>query len=247
MSENRIRVGLSGYVYKPWQGEGRFYPPGLPASKFLNFYAERYNAVEMDGSWFKMPAESSIKTYSEKGPADFEFCYKMHRQVTHITRLKPEGLESLQFFLSRLAPLAKSGRCGPILMQLPPTMKLDIPRWKDFCDSVRNQFFGETGIKPRFAFEFRDLRWHIEEVFAELEKINAAFVFSETDEREGRWEDTADFCYARLRKADYSSDELAKLAEHFKSMDKPGYVFMKHEDDGSPWIWADQLIGELNK
>ena len=83
-----LYVGLSGFSYKPWQGEGRFYPPELKQKDFFAYYAERYEAVEMDGSWYRMPAETAVASYKQAAPEGFKFCFKAHRQVTHMARLK---------------------------------------------------------------------------------------------------------------------------------------------------------------
>src|SRR5579862_6814935 len=110
-------IGLSGYSYKPWQGEGRFYPPGLKQTEFLNFYQDRYQAVEMDGTWYQMPAEKSVADWNAKSPDEFRYSFKLHRKITHISRLKLDCLDSVHFMLKRLGPLAAVGKLGPLLVQ----------------------------------------------------------------------------------------------------------------------------------
>lgn len=232
-----VRVGLSGFSYKPWQGEGRFYPPELKAYQFLDFYAQRYTAVEMDGTWYRMPSEEGVAKWRDGTPAGFEFCPKMHRDVTHMRRLKPEAFDSAKFFLGRLKPLAEAGRLGPVLVQLPPNMKKDVERL--------DAFLSEFAAGNRLALEFRHESWNDDAVAETLHRHNAAFVASDTDEMDAVRRDTADFAYARLRKCDYSDDDLREWAAHFRGLGKPTWVFLKHEDEGSPWIWADALLGHL--
>lgn len=236
-----INVGLSGFSYKPWQGEGRFYPADLKTSQFLPYYAERFNVVEMDGSWYKMPATTSIATYIRQSPEDFKFSFKMHRKVTHMARLKEECLDSLVFFLSRLAPLAVAGKCGPILVQLPPNLKADVDRLSKFAKLLPANFSEEVKIQPKWAIEFRNATWNQDPVAEIMAEHNIAYVMSETDEMEGVWRDTADFVYARLRKSEYSDDDLKSLTNKFLATSKPCTLFCKHEDDGSPWIWAHAI------
>ena len=98
-------IGLSGFSYKPWQGEGRFYPPGLKQSEFFAFYSRRYETVEIDGSWYRMPGEAAVEQWRDASPPGFTFCFKAHRSITHIHRLKPECQESLRFLVKRIGPL----------------------------------------------------------------------------------------------------------------------------------------------
>jgi uncharacterized protein YecE (DUF72 family) len=232
-----IRVGLSGFSYKPWQGEGRFYPQDIKQKDFLQFYSSRYNAVEMDGTWYRMPTEAGVQGWLNSTPDDFQFCCKVHRDISHMRRLKPEAQESLKFMQERLAPLAKAGKLGPFLVQLPPNMKRNDERLSDFLAASPKEF--------RYALEFRNETWIADEVEAILREHNAAWVAAETDEATATKRDTADFAYVRLRKCEYEPGELRDWAAYFEGLKKPVSVFLKHEDEGSPWIFADQLLENL--
>ena len=131
-----LYVGLSGYSYKPWQGADRFYPETLKPKDFLAYYATRYRAVELDGTWYRMPSEQAVRAWAEQTPPNFIFAPKAHRQITHLRRLKPEAIESVHVMLARLAPLAERGRLGPILLQLPPNLRRDDERLTTFLDQV---------------------------------------------------------------------------------------------------------------
>lgn len=237
-----FNVGLSGYSYRPWHGEGRFYPPELKPKQFFGFYAERYCAVEMDGTWYRMPSEKMVEEWVKNAPKPFAFCPKMHRQVTHMSRLKEDGFDSAKFFLKRLEPAADAGVLGPVLIQLPPNLKVHAERLADFLKMLPLKT--PNGTPYRYAMEFRNETWENDEVQAMLADLNIAWVASDTDERGAPRRDIASHAYIRLRKTEYTNDDLAEWAKYFRSLLDAGkdvFVFCKHEDDGSPWIWADEL------
>lgn len=249
-----VHVGLSGYSYKPWQGEGRFYPAELKQAQFLEYYCDHYPAVEMDGSWYRMPAEKSVEDWIKRSPESFKFSFKMHRDVTHMRRLKPECKDSLEFFLKRLVPMAKAGKLGPILVQLPPNMKRDDERLKGCFAFLPHDLSriegGSADLKVTWAIEFRNDTWNDPAVEGLLRENNVGWVAAETDDVEAQKRDTGPQMYSRLRKSDYKAEELSKWAAYFASVAEGGkdvFVYCKHEDEGSPWIWADQLLRELGE
>ncbi|MBS1718099.1 MAG: DUF72 domain-containing protein [Armatimonadetes bacterium] len=261
-----IRIGLSGYAYAPWRGEGRFYPPELKPKEFLAFYAERYRAVEMDGTWYKMPSREQLANLAT-APEGFQFTFKAHRQVSHMARLKPAALDPMRFFLYRLSFLAPTGKVGAVLVQLPPNFKFDAARVRDFFEAAPRKYTdipeweyeGEThGVDPalkgtpedaiRYALEFRHESWRCDESDQLLTDLNVGCVAAETDEAEAWLCESGDVRYCRLRKSDYGKKELTVWAERMKKWQASGLdtlAFLKHEDDGSPWIWADELLSIL--
>jgi uncharacterized protein YecE (DUF72 family) len=237
----RIHVGLSGYSYKQWQGPGRFYPEDLKPTEFLAYYAHRYDAVELDGTWYRMPSDQMVRTWLEHTPAGFQFAPKAHRQVTHIHRLKQEAHESLRFMLDRLGPLQASERLGPVLLQLPPNLRRD--------DDRLDAFLKELPAGFRWAIEFRHASWNAADIETLLKAHNIGWVAADTDETPAERRNTATFRYARLRRSDYSDLMLAEWADWFKEASRREehcFVFFKHEDEGSPWRWADRLIELVN-
>jgi uncharacterized protein YecE (DUF72 family) len=244
----RFHIGLSGYSYKPWQGEGRFYPPELKAREFLGYYASRFSAVEMDGTWYRMPAENMVQTWIEATPRDFFFSPKMHRDVTHMKRLKPESYDSARFFVHRLEPLARAGKLGPILVQLPPNLKADPSRLAAFLSALPRLIGGGDpsllATPLRYAVEFRNSTWESDEIEQLLRANNVVWVAADTDEAEAQRRDTGDFVYVRLRRSEYDDARLQGWADYFRSVlgsGKDCFVYCKHEDEGSQWIWADRL------
>lgn len=234
---NRIHVGLSGYSYKPWQGKGRFYPEKLKSAEFLTYYAGRFSTVELDGMWYRLPTEQTVRGWLEQTPSSFIFSPKAHRQITHMHRLRPDVLPFVKTMLDRLALLIKQKRIGPILLQLPPNFTRDEDRLNTFLEQVPRTV--------RWAIEFRHDSWHAPGVEELLRHHGVSWVAADTDEAPAQIRDTAEFWYVRLRRSEYTKATLSKWAARFTDMAQHGkncFVYCKHEDEGSPWIWADRLL-----
>ena len=234
---NPIHIGLSGYSYKPWQGAGRFYPEKLKSTEFLRYYAGRFKTVELDGIWYRLPSEQTVQGWLEQTPPSFIFSPKAHRQITHIHRLRPDALAFVETMLDRLAPLIKQKRLGPVLLQLPPNFKLDADRLKTFLEHAPQTV--------RWALEFRHDSWHTPEVEELLRHYGVSWVAADTNESPAQIRDTADFWYVRSRRSEYTKATLLEWAARFTNMARQGkncFIYCKHEDEGSPWIWADRLL-----
>lgn len=244
-----IRIGLSGFSYVPWRGEGRFYPEGTAQTKFLGYYTTRYDCVEMDGTMYRVPTDSGVAGWMNGTPDGFCFCMKTHQAVTHMRRLKPECLESINFMLPRVLPLAKAGKLGPFLVQLPPNFKRDDERLETFVRLLPRDMSaiegGSAGESLRWAMEFRHESWNVDAVETILRANDVAWVASDRDVMPAQKRDTASFMYARLRRSEYSDKDLDGWADYFRASGKDCFVFCKHEDEGSPWVWADYLLGRL--
>jgi len=232
-----IHIGLSGYSYKPWQGVGRFYPEKLKSTEFLRYYAGRFKTVELDGMWYRLPTEQTVRGWLEQTPSSFIFSPKAHRQITHMHRLRPDALPFVEVMLDCLAPLMKQNRLGPVLVQLPPNFTRDDDRLKTFLEQVPPTV--------RWAIEFRHESWHTTEIEELLRRYNISWVAAETDESPAQIRDTAEFWYVRLRRSEYTEAALLEWAARFTDMARQGkecFIYCKHEDEGSPWIWADRLL-----
>jgi uncharacterized protein YecE (DUF72 family) len=139
--------------------------------------------------------------------------------------------------LDRLAPLVEQKRLGPVLLQLPPNLRRDDDRLKTFLEQVPRT--------ARWALEFRHESWHVPEVEELVRHYGVSWVAADTDETPAQIRDTADFWYVRLRRSQYTEATLAEWATRFTDMARRGkdcFVYCKHEDEGSPWVWADKLI-----
>lgn len=219
-----ILVGTSGWSYKEWKGS--FYPPKLPAEEMLRFYASHFPAVEVNNSFYRIPAERVLASWAEQVPENFRFVMKASRRVTHNNRLKDED-GSLAYFLRAINPLGN--RLGPTLFQLPPTFKKDLERLRGFL-----------GMLPRrwpTAIEFRHPSWFDEEVYDALRLRDVALVAVDQDEGEGNGSPlvpTASWGYIRLRRAAYDLAALGNWVSLIRGNQwSEAYVFLKHED-GSP-------------
>jgi len=141
-----LYVGTSGYSYKEWKGP--FYPEDLPDKEMLRFYGERFRSVEINNTFYRMPKESVLEKWAEQVPADFKFVLKASQRITHMQRLKNAGDSAA--YLIKVALVLKQ-RLGPLLFQLPPNMKKDLPRLREFLPLLPPE--------PPVAFEFRHQSW----------------------------------------------------------------------------------------
>ena len=229
-----IRIGLSGYSYKPWQGPERFYPSGLKQTAFLEHYATRYGTVELDGVWYRLPTLPAVTKWIDQTPDHFIFSVKAHRMITHLKRLRPDSIPFLHTMLEHLAPLAAKRKLGPILLQFPPNLKRDNARLAEFLPALSPSY--------RWAIEFRHDSWNQASVEELLGRFGVAWAAVETDTSDAERRDTADFFYVRLRRSHYSSNDLENWGKYLLEIGKDCYVYCKHEDEGSPWVWADHLL-----
>ena len=185
----KIHVGTSGWHYDHWKGA--FYPENMTAPQMLSFYAGRFSTVELNNSFYHLPAEKSLHKWRDTVPIGFVFAVKASRYITHMKKLKdPE--EPVVSFVSRVSALGD--RLGPILFQLPP-------RWK--CNPDRlEEFLAQLPQGRRYVFEFRDTSWFSEDVYRLLRRAKAAFCIYELAGIVSPREVTADFVYIRLHGPD---------------------------------------------
>ncbi|MHC4456062.1 MAG: DUF72 domain-containing protein [Planctomycetota bacterium] len=157
-----IRIGTSGWHYNHWTE--LFYPPKLPKSKWFRHYAEHFDTVEINNTFYQLPKEETFKNWHRQAPEDFIFTVKANRYITHIKRLK-EPADSLGRFFER-ANLLKEN-FGPVLYQLPPNFHKDLDRLRDFLQALP---------KDRIAvFEFRHTSWFSQHTYELLGEFNVGF------------------------------------------------------------------------
>jgi len=227
-----VRAGTSGFSYDEWKGS--FYPDDLAKDAMLGFYAGRFDAVEINNTWYRMPSDSVLGQWAGEVPESFRFVLKANRQITHFKRLKPEALEPMEYFWDRATTLGD--RLGPILLQLPPNLKKDLPRLRDFLAAAPSAM--------RAAFEFRHDSWLDDDVYATLSEHSAALVIAQTEDDETPLVATTDWGYLRLRKVDYGAGEVEAWAERVAAQPwREAYVFFKHEDEGTGPRLAARFLG----
>jgi uncharacterized protein YecE (DUF72 family) len=192
--QQKIRIGACAWSFDDWRGA--FYPPDLPNSRWLEFYAHYLPTVEIDSTFYATPAENTVRRWIEMTPAGFRFACKLPREITHIRRLRDCATE-LNSFLHALEPLAS--KLQVILIQLPPSFAP-----KD-GKSVLRKFLRELPRDFRFAIEFRHPGWHRPQLIHLLEKNRICWVWADTTPLNERnlapfefLPLTTDFLYLRL-------------------------------------------------
>jgi len=219
----QFHVGTSGYSFKEWKGS--FYPEKLPAKQMLSFYSSRFSTVEMNGTFYKLPAPKVSVEWAAEVPDTFRFVVKASKFLTHIRRLK-NFEEPTDRLLTFTAGLEK--RLGAILFQLPPNMKQDLP--------LLDAFLTNLGNRAPAVFEFRHESWLDQEVYACLKEHKCALCVSVADDDAPRAPllKSASFGYVRLRSEGYTDVELKTWIKDLRAVGwKECYVFFKHEDSGT--------------
>ncbi|MEO8126334.1 MAG: DUF72 domain-containing protein [Bryobacteraceae bacterium] len=229
----KLFCGTSGFAYATWKPD--FYPAKLPAKSFLNHYATRLNAVEINYTFRRLPSASTLENWAKDTGDGFTFCIKAHQRITHINRLAQSEFTGI--FFKAIDALRSARRLGPVLFQAPPNLQ---------CDEAKlAAFLGDLPQDVRCAFEFRHKSWFVEPVYDLLEKHKAALCLAESEKLVVPPRITADFVYFRLRKTEYSAEERAEITEKVKLLladNKDVYVFFKHEDTPAGALYAEQLL-----
>ncbi len=227
----RVLIGTSGYSYPEWKGN--FYPEKMAAKDMLRFYGERFPTVEINNTFYRMPKEALLQGWADQVPESFTFVIKASKRITHDRRLKECG--ELLTYLFRVTS-ALGQRLGPLLFQLPPNFKKDVPRLKGFFD--------EMPERRRVAVEFRHPSWFGDEVYETLRAQGAALCVADTGEEPAApLVATTDWGYLRLRREDFSDRELADWARRIREQPwSDAYVFLKHEEEGKGPKLAARLM-----
>lgn len=216
-----LYVGTSGYSYKEWKGS--FYPEKLPARQMLRYYGERFRSVEINNTFRVMPRAAMLEGWAGEVPDGFRFVLKAPQQITHHRRLKDVG-DLVTQLLDVVGALTENQ--GPLLFQLPPNMKKDATRLREFLDLIPSQ--------ARAAFEFRHPSWFDDEIFGLLRDRGAALCIADAaGDLEVPFVATADWGYLRLRRPDYGDAELKGWVERVRDQSwRDAFIFFKHEDEG---------------
>jgi uncharacterized protein YecE (DUF72 family) len=195
----RVRIGTSGYQYRHWKR--LFYPQELPQREWFAYYAKHFDTVEINNTFYGLPAEQTFVAWRKQAPPGFLYALKFSRYGSHLKRLK-DPQATIRTFLQRARRLGKF--LGPILVQLPPNWRVDPDRLAGFVKTAPR--------RVRWAFEFRDASWLCEEIFAILEGHNAALCIHDMIENHPR-RVTADWVYLRFHGRHYSGSYTAQQLE----------------------------------
>jgi uncharacterized protein YecE (DUF72 family) len=230
----RLFAGTSGFAYAQWKP--RFYPAKLPANKFLEHYAQRLNAVEINYTFRHMPAAKTLENWVSATPPGFVFALKAHMRITHILRLR-NAEEALNIFLRAIDPMRSARRLGPVLFQLPPQMKADTDLLAAFLEQLPDDL--------RYAFEFRHASWLADAVYRMLEKRNISLCVAESEKFDVPEVITADFVYYRLRKPAYTAEDIEAIAVRARGLLGQGkdlFLMFKHEETPDGALHAEEVL-----
>lgn len=182
---NAVHIGTSGWHYRHWVGP--FYPANTRPAQMFAFYAEHFDTVELNNTFYRLPSEKAVVDWRESSPPGFCFALKGSRFLTHMKKLADTG-QGIERFFER-ADLLKT-KLGPIVFQLPPHWSLNLDRLRTFLEAL------PTG--QRYAFEFRNRSWNDPSVWDLLWRFKAACCIFELSGFQSPLEITADFTYIRL-------------------------------------------------
>ena len=232
MSKASIQAGTSGFYYPEWRGS--FYPEKLPQREFLEHYAGVFDTVEINNTFYRFPHSSLLEGWRDGTPDGFTFAVKANQGITHRGRLR-DVEELTRDFVERCKLL--KDKLGPILFQLPPNFKRDDDRLADFLDILDPRI--------RFAFEFRHASWFEDSVYTLLSDSGAALCVSDSDKLDTPRVATGKFVYARLRKEEYSDQELTDWYAWMNDQVKQGrdvFAYIKHDVEGESPEYALRLL-----
>jgi len=232
----KVLAGTSGYAFKEWKKV--FYPEDLPDSGMLGYYASRFPTVEINNTFYRLPREKVLVEWGAQVPDNFTFAIKASQRITHHARLKPEAAGLVEYLLRTTAVLGD--KLGPVLFQLPPNLKKDLPRLEAFLALLP--------AERRFTIEFRHASWFEDDVFSALRTRNVALCVVEQDEFQAPLVATADWGYLRLHRFDYAAGSLAEWAGRITSQPWGlAHVYFKHDEgegSGPPAVDAfARLLG----
>ncbi len=219
-ADTKVYVGTSGYGYKEWKGI--FYPEKISPKEMLRFYSGRLGAVEINNTFYHMPTKGVLEAWAAQVPDDFVFAIKAPQVITHLKRLRNAGEETEYLFRS-LSVLG--GKLGPVLFQFPKSFRADRSALEDFLELIPDA--------APCAFEFRSPSWREVEILGLLRKKGCSLCVADADENPANEIiSTAPWGYLRLRRSDYTDDDLSRWAEKVYSQKwEKAFVFFKHEEE----------------
>ncbi len=222
----RYRIGCSGFLYDSWKGP--FYPEDLPHKKWLSFYMEKFNTVELNVTFYRLLKKEAFERWYKETPHDFTFCLKGSRFISHVKKLKDVELPLATFF-NATAPLLE--KLEVVLWQLPPNLKLNMKNLEEFVENLKQ-------YPVRHVFEFRHKSWLSKKVFSLLSASNIAVCMADWPHFIDELPLTADFVYMRRHgeggsyATNYTTEQLKKDAKRIKEYLKIGkdvYIYFNND------------------
>ena len=233
-----VHIGCSGWNYNHWRNDV-FYPPRLPASRWLEHYARHFDTVEVNATFYRLPTVKAVRGWVEGSPPGFVFAVKASRYLTHIKRLTDLG-GGLETFYERIEPLVRSPKLGPVLWQLP----------ESFHRNDERLAAALAALPPgRHCFEFRHASWFVPEVYALLREHGAALVIGDMPKRRFQTHElTADWTFVRFhyghrgRNGNYSDRELEEWARRFQDWRERVEIYAYFNNDWEGYAISNGLL-----
>jgi uncharacterized protein YecE (DUF72 family) len=232
-----VRIGCSGWNYADWRE--RVYPKGLPQRRWLEHYATLFDTVEINNTFYRLPARSAVANWVASTPASFVFAVKASRFLTHVKRLTDMG-EGVRRFYERIEPLATSPRMGPVLWQLPENFHRNDERLEGALTRLP---------AGRHCFEFRHPSWFADDVYALLREHSAALVIGDHPERSFQaYELTTGWTFIRFhygsrgRNGNYSESELEAWRARIDEWRRQVEVFAYFNNDWNGYAVVNALL-----
>jgi uncharacterized protein YecE (DUF72 family) len=227
----KIQVGSSGFAHKEWKG--KFYPEKIPAKDMLRFYAGRLGTVEINNTFYHMPKESVLTSWSNQVPDDFVFALKAPQVITHMKQMR-NVFEEAEYLFKSLSVLEK--KLGPVLFQFPKSFRKNAAALADFLPLIPDV--------ASCAFDFRSTSWLDAETLDLLRKKGCSWCIEDTDENPVQEIiSTAPWGYLRLRRSDYTDADLSQWLERINSQKwEQVFVFFKHEDGPEMAMRFQELV-----
>ncbi|HTK29671.1 MAG TPA: DUF72 domain-containing protein [Vicinamibacterales bacterium] len=229
-----IRIGCSGWNYQSWRG--RFYPRELPPTRWLSFYSERFDTVEVNNTFYRLPERATFAAWARQVPRTFVFAVKASRFLTHMKRLRDPD-EPLARLFSRAVVLKR--HLGPVLYQLPARFTRDAARLDAFLAALPGN---EGGTALHHVVEFRDPSWYVEETFGQLEAAGVALCLHDKDGSAIRTPFVGPVAYVRFhgptghyagryprRRLDAWAERLGEQAR----LGRPVYAYFNNDPDAA--------------
>jgi uncharacterized protein YecE (DUF72 family) len=221
-----VRIGCSGWNYDDWRGP--LYPEAEPRRRWLELYAERFAAVEVNTTFYRLPKREAVAAWVDQTPTGFTFAVKASRYLTHVKRLRDVG-DGIERFYERIEPLRDAGRLGPVLWQLPATFHRDDERLETWLQAL------PTG---RHTIEFRHPSWFARPVLDALAGHGVALTIGDHPQRPFQTHDaTAPWRYIRFhygtrgRNGNYSAAEIDTWGRRIAAWRRTGEVFAFFNND----------------
>ena len=236
-----IRIGCSGWSYQHWRGV--FYPQSGSTSRWLELYSQEFDTVEINATFYRLPAVKTVEAWARRTPTDFLFAVKASRYLTHVKRLRGivEGMKRMD---ACVEPLRSASKLGPMLWQLPPHFHREDNVLESALDAL---------TPGRHAFEFRDPSWFADDIYELLRQHGAALVVADRSPGPpSPWLDTAGWSYLRFhsgraRDGNYGARELHAWARNVTSQTGDVFAYFNNDWQGFAIANARTLRGLVRR